>query len=228
MAETISVGTQQTTVANALVPKEGPKAVSLQIDLTTQTGVIVDFTLAYMQQKLSAVQSAFVDNSGNQFPVTLTVDNPYQNIVCPALAQGSFPLVAAIRPKITVASEGAVVVPVIFLNVPIPAAVWLIGAPAVNTTPTNANAAAIATGGTAVVVFKSGTIKNGGYIVNPNAATESLFVDIVNTPGTAAPGTYGTTTELVAGQAFTVPPGLTTSVQANAVTSGHAYTAVQY
>lgn len=85
-------------------------------------------------------------------------------------------------------------------------------------------ATSVATGGTPVTVFTN-LHKGGAYITNPNAATESLFVDEVNPAGTTAPGTHGTTIELVAGQTQVFPANVG-SVTANAVTSGHAFTAV--
>lgn len=103
------------------------------------------------------------------------------------------------------------------------------GAAVVSTTTATAGSAhAVATGNTAVTVFAANSIKAGAFITNPSAASESLFCDIVNSPTAAAPGTNGTTTELVAGQSMTVPAGLTNATRCNAVTSAHSFTAVQY
>lgn len=85
---------------------------------------------------------------------------------------------------------------------------------------------AVATGGTAVTVFTN-PAHTGSFITNPNNATESLFVDPVNVPANAAPGANGTTIELVAGQSISFP-AFTGVVRANAVTNGHAFTAVSY
>lgn len=85
---------------------------------------------------------------------------------------------------------------------------------------------AVSTGGTAVTVFTN-PAHTGSFITNPNNATESLFVDPVNVPGTTAPGTNGTTVELVAGQSISFP-AFTGVVRANAVSSAHAFTAVSY
>jgi hypothetical protein len=83
----------------------------------------------------------------------------------------------------------------------------------------------IATGGTAQNAFLG--ITTGAFITNPLNATESLFVDMVNVAGTVAPGTHGTTVELVPGQSQAFP-ALVTSISVNAVTSGHVFTAVQW
>lgn len=84
----------------------------------------------------------------------------------------------------------------------------------------------IVTGGTPVAVFVN-TTHDGAFITNPNAASESIFVDAVNNADTIAPGVNGTTIELVAGQSQEFP-ALTGTVTANAVTNGHTFTAVGF
>ena len=89
--------------------------------------------------------------------------------------------------------------------------------------------AAVTVGGTAVSPFNSvspNRMPSGGAVIkNPTAATEALFVDIVNVAQTAEPGTNGTTVSLAAGQSFVVPPNFTGTVSVNAVTSAHAFVA---
>jgi hypothetical protein len=101
-------------------------------------------------------------------------------------------------------------------------------------TPTAGAAVAIVTGGTAVTVF-SGPI-NGGVIVNPpNAAAqgiataESLYISMVGTPGSTDAEANGTTIVLAAGASYTFPAlaaGVT--VKANAASSGHKFTAIDW
>jgi hypothetical protein len=98
------------------------------------------------------------------------------------------------------------------------------GSPAI--APGNPTSFSVVHGGTAVPVFNALSLNIGGIVTNPIEATESLFIDIVNTPGTVAPGANGTTFELVPGQPFIVPPNISTAVEVNAVTSGHSFTAV--
>jgi hypothetical protein len=95
-------------------------------------------------------------------------------------------------------------------------------------TPTAASAVEVVTGGTAVTAFLASSIMTGAQIINPYGATESLFVDMINVPGTTAPGADGTTVELVPGQSWTAPGPLTTPVKVNAITSAHVFTAYQY
>jgi hypothetical protein len=254
-----SVGVNQTSIYNALVPAEGPKTVPLQLDFRSNTSAIVDFTLASMQQQITSIQSVWVDNFANTADLTITVDNTQQVIHVPARSQGSFPVIAARAPKITVATTGAVVVPMQFLNVPIPSAVWYEGgtssvtvtgtvatadtildaevtpgtglhvyATAVTVTYAAGAVHTVTTGGTAVTVFGAGTITNGAVITNPTTATESLYIDPVNSPTAAAPGANGTTFELAPGQSYSFPNGVTGAVRANAATNGHVFSAVRY
>lgn len=92
-------------------------------------------------------------------------------------------------------------------------------------TPSNPNAFAIANGGTAVSALT--TCNAGGYIHNPGTATESLWIDLVNTAATSEPGPNGTTTELLVGQTFNVPP-MRGAVSVNGLTTGHSFSAVQF
>lgn len=236
--QTISVATQQTAVFNSLVPPEGPKAVTIPLDFSTATSFEIDFTQAYAQGVISVVQTLWCDNSGNADDVIFTVAGSNQTIVVPAATQGSFPVISAIRTKINVVSSATGIVKCIFLNVPLPIGTWspdgsqvtIVGQPIeVTVTAGTTTAAAgasfsIVTGGTAQTAFTAASIVNGGIITNPWGATESLFVDPVNAAQVTAPGTNGTTTELKAGQSFTLPGGLTNAVSVNANTAAHAFT----
>jgi hypothetical protein len=258
VSQTISITTQQTQVYNAVIPKEGPKSVSVPLNFALNASFLLDFTLAYLQTTMTVVQAVWVDNSLNASEVTISVDNTGQSIKVPPNAQGTFPVIAAIRPRITVASAGNVVVPTLWLNVPLPLAVWYpagggsisgtvdignvvtitgtvdipgtvtvtgtVAVEAPSGAPAAGSAFAIVTGGTPVAVFTPNSILNAGYIVNPLAATESLFVDAVNPPGVAAPGANGTTVELQAGDQWEIGPN-TGTVMANAVTAAHAFSA---
>lgn len=230
MSATLSVPTQQVGIYNALVPKEGPKAVSLALDFTTVQSILIDFTQAYQSTSISIVQSVFVDNSANPSAFSLLVEGTREHLVVPPLSQAVLPIISAVRAKITAVTTSGRIVPVIFLNVPLPQGVWNATSAAVAAPVTGTAGAAhtVTTGGTPVAVFLGGSIPNGAFIINPPDATESLFVDMVFAAGTTAPGSNGTTVELIAGQSFTFPGGLTGSVTANAVTDGHVFTAFKF
>lgn len=218
------LNTSQVQLLNGLVPKEGPRAVPVQLDFTATTTAELDFALAQAQARLTGVQAIWIDNTNSGSDLVIVAQSTGQRIVVKARHQGSFPVIGAIPPKFVLTSSGGVIIESLWLNVPIPANEW--GATHLGA-PTGPVASVIAAGGTPVNVFASLPI-NGGYVTNPIAATESLFVDIVNAAGTTAPGANGTTTELAAGQSFTIPPNLTGALSANAVTNGHTFTAVGF
>ena len=222
-------GINQVTVLNAVVPPEGPKALPLVLDFTSLTSILVDLTSATAQAKISTVQMIFADNTANSALLTVTVSGAGQVVRIPPGCQGWFPVVATNRPKLTFATVAGVVLQAILLNVPVAQGIWFPSDTNAHSAPQSPLAFSVVTGGTAVSVFNStspNTVpSDGAVIVNPWAATESLFVDIVNTPGTTAPGASGTTVELKAGASFAVPPGFHGNVQVNAVSSGHVFSA---
>lgn len=81
------------------------------------------------------------------------------------------------------------------------------------------SATTIATGGTAVAVFSNPGVPV--RVVNPQGATEPLFVDLLHNAGTVE---SGSTIQLQPGQGQTYPP-FTGTLTANAQTSGHVLTA---
>jgi hypothetical protein len=251
----ISIGPQQVSVYNALVPPEGPKSIAQVLDFSASSSILIDFTTAYERKAFTVLQTVFVDNFLNPDTITFNVPGTGQQFDVPPGSQGFFPVVAASRAKLRAVSTGGIPVPCVFMNVPMPVGVWYasgnagggpvtiadqpIGvnienepiavtvAPAAQTTPIAGAVRAIVTGGTAVNAFSAGAIVTEGLISNPIAATESLFVDLVNAAGTTAPGTNGTTFEVPAGASFRCPPS-TLAVSVNAATSGHAFTAVSF
>jgi hypothetical protein len=221
-------GVNQTNILNAVVPPEGPKSAPVVLDFTNTNSVTVDFTITTSQGKLSTVQMIYVDNSLNDAPVNFNVQGTSQNVTVPAGAQGWFPIVATNRPKFVCTTDGHLVITTLFLNVPVAQGYWF---PAGNgdTGASQPLIASVTTGGTAVSPFNSiapNRMPSGGAVIkNPTAASEALFVDIVNVAQTAEPGTNGTTVSLAAGQSFVVPPNFTGTVSVNAVSSAHVFVA---
>jgi hypothetical protein len=115
---------QAVPVFNATIPKEGPKSLPVTCDFSVVGTYDIDLTLIQSQQRMSVVQSVFVDNTLNGQKTTVTINGNSQTLVIPAGGQAYLPLLAAKPTIITVASTGGVVVPMIFLNVPVPACVW--------------------------------------------------------------------------------------------------------
>jgi hypothetical protein len=234
---------EQISIGNALVPPEGPVVMPALLDFSTAGAVLVDFTLAQMQKRITAIQTVVVRNFQNPNALSIIVDGTGQIIDVPALSDAVLPVLAARLPKFKCVTVSGPQIQTLWLNVPLPSvivyasggqSVTVTGtvevAGSVQTSPVLATASAgfahsIATGGTAQNAFLG--ITTGAFITNPTNATESLFVDMVNAAGVVAPGANGTTVELVPGQSQAFP-ALVTSISVNAVTTGHAFTAVQW
>ena len=127
MGQTLGGGQSQNWATfNALIPAEGPRVVPFEIPFDTGPGPYwIDLTLSMQQKRITAVQSVWVDNSLNSAPVQIQAQGIGQTIIVPPNAQGYVPILAPqTAPKFTISSSGNVNVPLIFLNVPVPSAVW--------------------------------------------------------------------------------------------------------
>ncbi len=117
--------TNEWPIYNALVPKEGPRCVPFVVPFATAAGpYLVDLQQMVASKRMTVCQSIFIDNTANDSPLTVNVGGSNQNIVCPSEAQGYFPILTPAIPRFTISSEGSGNVQVIFINVPVPAAVW--------------------------------------------------------------------------------------------------------
>lgn len=221
------------SVYNSVMPKEGPRAIPLQLDFAQSAQYKIDLSLATMEAKISVIQSIWIDNTQCS-DITTVVVNPSgavtQTIRAPAYSQGWYPVVASNRPVLTVACPQTVNVAVTLFNVPMPSTVYFPnGGLAPDPAPVSsivALADRVAIGGTPVLVF-DGVLRGGGYITNPLDAGQSLYIDPVGAPGTAAPGASGTTTELVPGQTYSLPTNFNGAVMVNA-TLAQSFTAVAF
>ena len=116
-------------IFNAQVPKEGPKALSIVAPFTTAIQSFdVNLLLTQTQLYMSLVQAAFIDNSANSAAVSITIEQLGQTVTVPANSQAYLPLLVTKNSKLVISSPvtGDVNVTVIFLNVPVPAAVWAV------------------------------------------------------------------------------------------------------
>lgn len=80
----------------------------------------------------------------------------------------------------------------------------------------------IGIGGHAIQLVPLGILSYGGIVINPDTATENLFVSLVQPATLGEDATTGTTT-LIPGQSFIVPAS--SFVWANAATTGHQFNA---
>ena len=222
----------QAATFNALLPKEGPLAVPVELDFTTNSSILVDFTYQMAQGRISAIQAIVVRNWNNPQVLTIQVQGTNQLLDVPPYADAVLQVLSTNRAKFVISSTGGVVVPAWFVNVPMnPVIIYSPngGAPVIITgtinvvTPPVAPIAPLATsvaiGGTAVTAFTNTTAPV--RILNPQGATEPLFVNIESAAATAE---TGSTIQLQPGQGITFPP-LTGNVSVNAATSGHVFTA---
>jgi hypothetical protein len=121
-----------TQIANmGKMPKEGPRCIPLtQLDFTAQAGYSMDLTQVQRQDRLTIVQTIFVDNSGNPGAVTITFGGTGQVIVANPNTQGYYPVMCTSPITLTVSMQGApspglpTSVPIYLINIPIEAAQW--------------------------------------------------------------------------------------------------------
>lgn len=248
---TYNVGTQQIGVFNALVPKEGPKSVFLPLDFTTVSEVLVDFTQAYEKTVMTVVQTVWCDNSANSVPVSFTVQGTGQTVIVPAGAQATLPVIAAIRPKITVENSGGGILPCIFLNVPLPAVVYGVSGagativyPGINPWPSGLVMEDLtgtswgttkAAGGTSTTLVPANPSRQRLIIQNPlSAAAQGIPVAeniTININGTLAGSGLDNFAQLAPGQSLIFGPGGAddrSAITWNAATTGHRVFATEY
>ena len=131
MSSTLAtVNTTFQPVANAKVPKEGPKAIPLVLDFTATQSYQVDLTQQQQAAKISFIQGAFIDNSANPQPLVIATGNSQQNLVIPGYSQAYVPLLLPNPPTFVASTTGGVVVSIIALNIPMDIAVWSVKASA--------------------------------------------------------------------------------------------------
>lgn len=115
-----------TPVFNGIAPQEKPKAIPLTVDFSTGLSQDFDFTLIQQNQaRISFVQAIFVDNWDSAQPVSFMCQTTNHRVVCPANAQGYFPIFIPNAPRFTVSTpSGTATAKLQILNFPVPAAVW--------------------------------------------------------------------------------------------------------
>src|ERR1017187_8765065 len=118
-------GYQSQEIYNALVPPEGPRMVPYVADFPTAAIFEVDFTMTMQQQRMTVVQSVFIDARNATASVSLSVEGTQLVIELEAGDQGFFPLlVPKTGAKFLISSSSTAPVTIIFINVPVPADVW--------------------------------------------------------------------------------------------------------
>jgi hypothetical protein len=116
------------TIANIVVPADGPKTIPLVFDFSTNAEQTFDCVEIIEQGKISYVQTMYVDNRDNPNELTITIDLVRQRISIPAHSQGYYSILAPTPPRFTVktGAVGAYTVGIHLLNVPIQPIVWVL------------------------------------------------------------------------------------------------------
>jgi hypothetical protein len=112
-------------VNNGTAPAEGRLCIPYQIDFTAAQSAVIDLTnIQQMQQRISFVQTVFVDNSLNAQPVTLTMANTNQKLTVPANSCAYLPMALSLQNVITVQTTGGIVLQLQLFNFGIAPFVW--------------------------------------------------------------------------------------------------------
>lgn len=112
-------------VFNGLAPLGTPIALSFSLDFTGGiTGIDVDFYQEETQLQIDFVQSLFADNQNSASPLILTMGGTQQRLYVPARSQATLPVFVNLPATFRATSNSGLVIPVIFLNVPLATAIW--------------------------------------------------------------------------------------------------------
>lgn len=155
-------------IANGLAPRNLPKALTVDLDFSLQASYHINLELATERDRIDFVQSIFIDNSQNAQPLTITFWVSRQTVVCPPNAQGYFPVYVPEAPKMDISLPATVAntdTRIQFLNVPMPACVWGVGAASGSLTGNFGNNA------DSLVPIAAGLVGDESFIMGYNSAT---------------------------------------------------------
>lgn len=113
-------------ISNGVGPLQGPKALRANIDLSAALSIDFDLVTEQTSDDLSLVQSMMIDNRNNPNKLQVDINGVPFSFAAPANSQGIYPVFCGtnFRCKFTTVALFASVIPVIFLNVPMPLIVW--------------------------------------------------------------------------------------------------------
>lgn len=191
-------------------------------------------------------QAMIVDNSQNEFPVTINETSYGWTQIVPAGTNITFQYPGVTNQIFNIGATGNGVVQIGLLDYPAfpqsvqnaataaggvvqigdqPIAVTIAaGAPPAPVTYVVGDATVIAAGPSSTVVFAAGEIITGAVITNPTNATENLYVNpVAAATTTESAGNFA----LAPGQSFSFGPAVG-AISANAVTAGHVFSAVRW
>lgn len=107
------------------LPKEGSRGIPLLLDFTAYDSYTADLLRIVQQGFMSQVQAVFVDLSGSDVALTVTLNGTNQVIFCKPRTQGYYQVLCTNPPRLVFTCAGGPAgVKVFLLNSPIPGAVW--------------------------------------------------------------------------------------------------------
>lgn len=117
MAAIISpLALQAASVFGAQTPSEGPKFARVALDFVSNNNYSLDLQSWQAQGgSLSMIQSLYIDNSGNDTPMTIAFQGSNQQITVKGRTQGYFSAISPNPPKLLFSSNGATGPGVVFL-----------------------------------------------------------------------------------------------------------------
>jgi hypothetical protein len=107
--------------------EHGPRALYYPVTFTAASASVeVNLSEEEMMAQLKFVQSLYIDNGDNGAALTVTIQMTQQRIKVKANTQGYYPVLVPNSAKLTfsLAAAAPLVVPVQFINVPLPAIQW--------------------------------------------------------------------------------------------------------
>lgn len=111
-------------VNGQMVPCEGPRAVPIDLDFTTDTECTLLLQNMQSRNFISMIQAVYIDNSGNTAPMSVRFPSTGQNITIAPNRQGYFIVLCPNPPQINFVSTGGVAVRVLLLNFPVTNSDW--------------------------------------------------------------------------------------------------------
>jgi hypothetical protein len=246
-----NVAVQTNQLFNGSVPREGPKSVPLTITFTGAQTILVDLQQQSQLARISGVQTVWIDNHANAFPITIASEGTQQVVECPPNAQGYFPILVTSNLKFDVTSGHAGTIEIQLINFAIAAAVWSVNAIAVPSYPflfdangnlkvTNHNAegvtvtnysSTITAGGTAQFAIPANANRKQYRLMNINLSTDPGASETIwyrDDGGVAVIGGAGSWPLVGAstGAGGFAQGQSTAAISVIAATTGHKFTAV--
>lgn len=106
---------------NAVLPPEGPLSFRFPLDFSAVASVEIDVSGPILNEELSYVNGAYVDNYDNPEPLEIVVANTKQRLRVPAGKGAYVPLMITEAAQITCSTvvKAGLIVPVYMVNFPV-------------------------------------------------------------------------------------------------------------